>query len=160
MVRTERKIAAFAGWMNWISAGALIIMMLLTTADVVLRLFRHPIPGTFEIVGLLGAVVVSFSLGYTSIEKGHIAVEFLVRRFSTRVQTTVNAVHELVSLMFFLVLTWRSVIYGTELVKSGEVSSTLQMPTYPFVYGIAFGCGLLCIILGIEFLKSIRGVEK
>ncbi len=160
MVRIERRINAAAGWMNWISAGALVVMMLLTTADVVLRIFRNPIPGTYEVVGLLGAVVVSFSLGYTSIEKGHIAVEFLVRRFSTRVQTTINAVHELVSLVFFIIATWRSIIYGTELMKSGEVSSTLQMPTYPFVYGIAFGCSLLSVILFIEFIKSIRGVEK
>ena len=78
MVRFERFVLYLTHTFNWIAAGAVIAMMLLTSADVILRLFRRPITGAYEIVGLLGAIVISFSLAYTSVEKGHIAVEFLV----------------------------------------------------------------------------------
>jgi len=69
MFRFGKIITLLSRRLNWIAAGAIIVMMLLTTADVILRIFRHPIPGTYEIVGLLGAVVVSFSLAYTTVEK-------------------------------------------------------------------------------------------
>ncbi|PKL15498.1 MAG: C4-dicarboxylate ABC transporter permease, partial [Spirochaetae bacterium HGW-Spirochaetae-5] len=59
---------------NVIACVAIIIMMLLSVADVVLRLFGKPIPGAYELVGVLGTIVVSFALGFTSLEKGHIAV--------------------------------------------------------------------------------------
>jgi hypothetical protein len=32
---------------------------------------------------------------------------------------------------------------------------TLQMPIYPFVYGIAAGCCLLTLVLAVRFIKSI-----
>ncbi|NLC70794.1 MAG: hypothetical protein GX751_05480, partial [Desulfuromonadaceae bacterium] len=70
MHRIEKQINSFAITVNWVSALAILVMMLLTTLDVVLRLFKSSIPGTYEIIGLLGALVSSFALGYTSVEKG------------------------------------------------------------------------------------------
>jgi len=32
---------------------------------------------------------------------------------------------------------------------------TLQMPIYPFVYGIAVGCCLLTLVLAVRFIKSM-----
>ncbi|MBC8457922.1 MAG: hypothetical protein H8D67_08005, partial [Deltaproteobacteria bacterium] len=72
----------------WIAGIAIVIMMLLTCVDIILRLgvtayhkyhwaflspFR-PIPGTYELVCFLGAVAVSFAMAHTSVEKGHVAV--------------------------------------------------------------------------------------
>ncbi|MDD4358053.1 MAG: TRAP transporter small permease, partial [Smithellaceae bacterium] len=58
---------------NILACVAVIAMMLLSVTDVVLRMFGKPIPGTYEQVGFLGAIVVSFALAFTSMEKGHIA---------------------------------------------------------------------------------------
>jgi len=134
-------------------------MMLITTADVVLRVFRHPIPGTYEIVSFTGAVVVAFSLPYTSIQKGHIAVEFLVQRLPWLVRVIINIINALVSLVLFGVIAWQCAKYAHALKVTGEVSATLQMPTYPFLYGISFGCVILCVVLFIEFLRQLRGAE-
>jgi hypothetical protein len=32
---------------------------------------------------------------------------------------------------------------------------TLQMPVYPFVYGIAAGCVLLTLVLVVRFIKDL-----
>ncbi len=37
-------------------------MMLLTCADVVLRYFRYPIKGTYDIIGILGGVLIALPL--------------------------------------------------------------------------------------------------
>ncbi|MEW6670341.1 MAG: TRAP transporter small permease [Thermodesulfobacteriota bacterium] len=156
MFRFEKTIAAFAHKVNWVAGGAVAAMMLLTTADVVLRAFRHPIPGAYEIVGLIGSLAISFSLAYTSIEKGHIAVEFLINRFSAPAQAFISAVNALVSTILFAVITWQGILYGTDFLLRGEVSMTIQLPIYPFVYGVAAGCGLLCPVLLVEFLEAVR----
>ena len=130
-------------------------MMLLTSADVILRLFRHPIPGTYEVVGLLGAVVISFSLAYTSVERGHIAVEFLFQKFPKKVRFFISAINDFLCLFLFELLTWQTILMASNLKQSGEVSMTLQMPIYPFVFGISIGCGLLSITLLKDFLKSV-----
>ncbi|MBN2514797.1 MAG: TRAP transporter small permease [Deltaproteobacteria bacterium] len=145
---------------NWIAAGAVVAMMCLTCADVILRIFRHPIPGTYEIVGLLGSVVIAFSIGYTSVEKGHIAVEFLVQKFPVRVQTFIDTFNDLISTCLFALITWQSIVYASDLKQSGEVSLTIQMPIYPFVYGISLGCGLLCLILLLNFVKSLKRIGE
>ena len=157
--RIERFVARIADRANWIAAAAVVFMMLITTADVVLRVFRHPILGTYEIVGFTGAVVIAFSMPYTSIQKGHIAVEFLVQRLPWLARVIINIINSCVSMVLFAVIAWQCAKYAEALRLSGEVSSTLQMPTYPFLYGISFGCILLCVVLFIEFLRQLRGAE-
>lgn len=158
MVRIEKIILQIADKANWISAVAVMLMMLLTVLDVILRFFRSPIPGTYEIVGLLGALAISFALGYTSMEKGHIAVDFLVQRFSDTVKMVISAVNNIIAMLFFAVAAWQSILYGAGLLKAGEVSMTLQVPTWPFVFGIAVGCILLCLVLLVEIMRAFRGV--
>jgi TRAP-type C4-dicarboxylate transport system permease small subunit len=156
MLRIEKTITATAEKANLIAAAALIIMMLLTTLDVILRLFKSSVPGTYEIIGLLGAVVTSFALGYTSVEKGHIAVDFLVMRFSPKAQALVGAANAIIAAVLFGIITWQSLLYGIDLLKKGQVSLTIQIPIYPFVFGIAAGCGLLSLVLIVELLHAVR----
>ena len=150
----ERWIQSIARGFNWIAAGAVTAMMLVTVADVVLRLFRHPITGTYEIVGLLGAVFASFSLAQTSMEKGHIAVDVLIRKLSPRGQAAADSVNHAVCLLLFATITWQCIGYARDLRAFGEVSMTLQVPIYPFIYGIAVGCGMLCVVLALNLIQS------
>lgn len=143
----KRLVHGIANGFNGIAAAAVVAMMVLTCADVVLRFFRRPIPGTYEIIGLLGAMFAAFSLAYTSLERGHIAVDFLVQRLSPRTQNIVEGINALICAALFGLVTWQSVLYAGDLQGAGEVSMTLQMPIYPFVYGIAIGCGMLCVVL-------------
>ena len=145
---------------NVLAGVAVVGMMLLTCADVLLRLLRHPIPGTYELVGFLGTVIISFALALTSLEKGHIAVEILVERFPARVQSGIEAVTSLIGAALFALLAWQSLIYGADMRQSGEVSVTLTMPIYPFIWGIAAGSALLVTVLAAGSLRAaLRAVK-
>lgn len=135
-------------------------MMLLTCADVVLRFFHRPILGTYEMVGFLGTVVIAFALAYTSIERGHIAVEILMEQFPEKVQSTVEGLTHLIGAGLFFLIAWQSIIYARDLKTSSEVSLTLAIPTYPFVYGIALGCALLALVLAAESLLSFKKAAR
>lgn len=150
--RSETIVEQSSRFFNWLAAGAVALMMMLTCADVFLRYLRRPIPGTYEMVGLLGAVFISFSLAQTSLEKGHIAVDFLVQKLSARTQTAIECGNALISAGLFAMICWQSALYARSLQALKEVSLTLQMPIYPFVYGISIGCGMLCLVLLMRFL--------
>ncbi|MDY7036115.1 MAG: TRAP transporter small permease [Thermodesulfobacteriota bacterium] len=153
----------------WIAGIAILSMMFLTCADVILRLgvtvyhkyhwwfftpFR-PIPGTYELVCYLGAVAVSFAMAHTSIEKGHVAVSLVVQLFSPRAQSFIGAITCLFGFIFFALLSWQSVLYANELRTSGEVSLTLQLPFYPFVYGIGFASVAVCLVLLVDLSRNL-----
>jgi TRAP-type C4-dicarboxylate transport system permease small subunit len=160
MVRLERAVTVTSRWFNYTACLAVVVMMLLSCADVALRLFGAPIPGTYEMVGFLGAVIVSFALAYTSLQRGHVAVELLFEKLPPRAQCFVEAGGNLIGATLFGLMAWQSLAYGTDLRQNGEVSLTLQMPVYPFVYGIALGSGMLALVLIIDFIRSLkRGLE-
>jgi TRAP-type C4-dicarboxylate transport system permease small subunit len=52
--------------LNVVAAVMLAFMIVLTVADVILRSARAPIVGTYEIVGLLSAVLIGFSMPFTT----------------------------------------------------------------------------------------------
>lgn len=135
-------------------------MMGLTCADIVLRLFRHPILGTYEVAGFLGAVVASFAMAQTTIEHGHVAVQVVVTRFSPRVQEVIYLITHLLSLLLFVLLAWECIRYGNDLRTSGEVSMTLQLPFFPVLYGIALSAAIVCLVLLVDILLvMVRGAR-
>lgn len=158
MTRLGRWIDTIGGKFNYVACAAVVVMMLLTCADVILRLFGHPILGTYEMIGLSGAVVISFALAYTSLEKGHIAVELLVESLPKGLQVFINGFNSLIGAALFSLVAWQTFLYAGDLRGSGEVSLTLQIPTYPFVYGISLGCGLLCLVLLVDSIRSFARV--
>lgn len=158
-LRIEKFVNWLADKVNRLSAAAVVFIMFLTVADVFMRLFGHPISGTYEIVGFVGALIISFALPYTSIQKGHIAVDFLMMKMPWLVRVIVNAINAFIAMVLFGIISWQSVVYAVGLKSSGEVSATLQMPVYPFIYGVAVGCALLCVVLFIEFLRQFKGAE-
>lgn len=160
MIRLGKRIDNLSGAFNWLAAGAILAMMLLTCADVILRFFRHPIPGTYELVGLMGTVAASFALAYTTVKKGHIAVEFLTRRMPEKAQSVVAAGGEFVSVLLFGIITWQSTVYALDLRRTGEVSLTIEMPVYPFVFSIAIGCCLACLVLARDLYRSVKRITQ
>jgi TRAP-type C4-dicarboxylate transport system permease small subunit len=147
------KISRF---LNIIAGISLTSLMLLTVGDVILRFFRRPIVGTYELVAFSGAVVIGFSLPFTSWMRGHVYVDFLILRFSQKIRNVFNFVTRCLVICLFLMIAWNLIKYGMDLRKSGEVSLTLQMPFYPVAYGIGICCFFQCLVLLCDILK-IRG---
>jgi len=159
-MQLQKPLIKLSQGFNALAGAAVIAMMLVTCADVVLRLFRRPVPGAYEIIGFLCAVVASFSLAYTSLEKGHIAVEILVERLPRPAQVVIEAVVSLLGSALFALLAWQSAVYAADLKFSGEVSVTLALPIYPVVYGLGAGSALLCLVLLAEGAQAARKAVK
>ena len=144
----------------WIAGGFLAGIVILTCANILLRIVWKPIMGTVELVGYSGALVTGFALGYTHIKGGHIAVDLLVQRFSKRTRRILDALNGAVCTIFFALAAWQIAQYATTLWKTGEVTETLRIIYYPFTYGVAVGCALLAFVCLTNFLRSLLGKEE
>lgn len=133
----------------------LLAMMLLTCSNIVLRMVWVPVKGAFELMGFFGAVLTTFSLGYTQIQKGHILVDILTIRFPARVQNAINLVGHFISMAFFILVAWQITTWASTLRTTGEVTETLRIIYYPFTYAAAFGCAVLALVFLVDFLKII-----
>ena len=143
-----------------VAAFAIFSMTAITCADVILRLFRMPIPGTYEIVSFMGAVAVSFAVAHTSVEKGHVAVSLVVQLLPERAQAVIESILAVLGIILFALLAWQSVLYGLDCQSSGEVSLTLQLPFYPIIYGVAFAAVVVCLVLLVDFLNAITSARR
>lgn len=135
-------------------------MALLVCGNIVARLVWQPILGIYEVVEFLGAVVVAFALAYCAVQKGHVAIGVVVERFTQRTQAIINAITGSVSIGIFALVAWVCFTYATSKWHTGEVSLTLRVPFYPFIYAISLACVLMCLVLLVDLLKSTQAVKK
>ena len=139
----------------WIAGFFLLVMILLTCANIFLRLVWIPVKGTFELMGFFGALVTALALGYTQIKRGHVGIDIIVNQFSKRTQRILNGANYFISMIFFALAGWQIGKWATTLWRTGEVTETLRIIFYPFTYGVAFGCILLSFVLLVDFLKML-----
>ena len=169
--KTSKELARI---LYWVAGISIVSMMVLTCADVALRFCvtvyhathweflvpLRPIAGTYELVCYMATVAVAFAMAHTTVEKGHVAVSFVVNLLPEKTQSIIATITNSCGLLFFILLTWQSVLYGSHLKASGEVSLTLQLPFYPFVYGIAFSAFAVCPVILTELLRNLVKVFR
>lgn len=146
--------------LNLLAGCFLVGMTALTCADVILRIFRRPILGSYEIVEFMGATAAGFALAYTTLKRGHVSVSILVALFPKRIQTIIYLIVQLVSMGLFALLTWECISYGNDLKSANEVSLTLELPFFPVLYGLAFSAFVVCLVLAVDLWRVLIGKEK
>ena len=144
-------------WTNGIGGFILPVMMLITVIDVSLRIFGKPLVGTYELVAYTGALVVAFSIPFTSWARGHIYVDFFIQKLSPPFQRALNTATRILSIALFLLAGWNLIKYAMDLARSGEVSPTLQMPFYPVVFAVGIACLIQCLVLLADIVKIFEG---
>ncbi len=82
--------------------------MLLTTVDVIGRIFGKPIPGAVEIIAICGGVVVGFTVPITSWMRGHIAVDFVLNWLPDKAKNLVNIITRCIGIGLCLLISWNS----------------------------------------------------
>ena len=142
---------------NVIAGIAITFMMVLTVLDVILRSFRRPIVGTYELVAFSGAVVVGFAIPLTSWLRGHIYVDFFTSKLPKTARSVFNLITRAMGIALFLLIGWNLIKVGMDLQQTGEVSLTLQLPFYPVAYGVAVSCFVQCLVLLADIVKIFRG---
>jgi TRAP-type C4-dicarboxylate transport system permease small subunit len=144
-----------SGWLVKIGGVFLVGMIVLTCANIFLRLVWIPVRGTFELMGFFGAIVAAFALAHTQTLKGHIAVDVLLNTFSAGKKRFCRIVNSLACFLFMGLCAWQLVLKAGILNETGEVTETLNIVYYPFVYGVALGCLILALVFLSDLLEAL-----
>ena len=140
---------------------SLLALTLLATMNVVLRIFRVPASGTYEVVSFLGAIVTAGALGYTQKRKDHIVVDILSEKFPASLKRALDRVSYLLILVFFSIVSWQTFVYGKRLMRTGELSETLKIAYYPFVFLVGIGFAVLVLTSFLDLIETFwSGREK
>lgn len=122
-------------------------MMSVTCADVLLRVFRRPIAGAYDIVQIAGAITISCALPYTTAVKGHVAIEYFFLKLPRVGRIVVDTLARLIAISLFVFLAWQSIRYGNSLHASGQVTLTLQLPVFWVPYVIGTSCAVVAMVI-------------
>jgi TRAP-type C4-dicarboxylate transport system permease small subunit len=156
--RLEDFIVSLSKVLNVIAGTALTVMMFLTVIDVSLRAFGSPIIGTYEIVGLLLALVIGFAIPQVSLDRGHVYMEILINMIhSKRSKAILNTSTRILCIILFILIGYNLFSVGNEFRMSGEVSQTIKLPFFPMAYGIGVCCFIECFVLVVDIIKIWRG---
>ncbi len=147
-------------WMQHLASVSLTFIVFLTTADVILRLFKRPIPGAVEIIAMLGGAVLGLTIPITSWMRGHIAVDLVLNYFSPRVKDGINVLTRCIAIGLCCVIGWNCVKIAADFREGAEVSGTLQIPLYPVTYGVGICFFVLSLVLFCDILKIFGGTYE
>ena len=149
-----RAVKALARSMYWVSVFAIVCIVFLTIIDVTTRKFGAPIDFVFEVVCALAGIVIGFALPQTSLDHGHVVVEFLESRLHGNWLKGAHVLTRCIGIGIFVIIGWNAIRLGTHLRLSGQYSPILQIPDFPLAYGLAVGCFVECLVLVCTMLEN------
>ncbi len=134
---------------------AVATMVIIVTINMLTRsLLNAPIPGFYDITGVLGITFYSFSIVYAAIKGVHISVTFVLDRVPERFRSIVEFVNRAIIVVFCALLAyaggsvaWRNI---------GEVTDDIKIPVAPFrfVFVIVLVILILLILAGKQISKG------
>lgn len=140
----------------FVAGAALLAMLALTVLNIALRAFATPFYGTFEVVGLLAAVVSGLALGVAQRERAHVAIDLVMSRAPTRLQLVVGAAVTLASVALFAMLAQQMWLYGMNFKEVGARSETLRLEFWPVPLVVAVGAAGLVLALIADLSQILR----
>ncbi|OGO14401.1 MAG: hypothetical protein A2Z02_06855 [Chloroflexi bacterium RBG_16_48_7] len=147
--------------MQMVAGIVLLLMVLLTTADVTGRyFFSRPIIGTTELTEFMVIIVGFLGLAWCALKGAHLVVDLLVSRLSPRKQAAIDSFNYAMGLLFFVILTWCSFAEGATRLESGATSSNLGIPQFPFLWILGTGVAMLCLVVLAQLIQKIKKAVK
>lgn len=148
----SRLIRIVTNTSTFLALTSMFSMMILITLDVILnKVIGRPIPGTIEVTSYYFMVLVVF-LALPCIEKNqaHISADFIVARFSSRVQRIFSNTGKLLTIVFYSLLAYGAIVQAIKSTRRLEtVMSNFTFYIWPTRWGVVLGIvsAILVIIL-------------
>jgi len=126
----QKSIYRFLNWITSLGATcAWLIMAVLTFIDVVGReVFSRPVPGGYEIIQVLMAIGVFFSMPLVALHKGHVTVDLFRQIFPARLKIITDGIAKIASIVFFGFLAYSLFTLTIYAISTGVRTSYLAIP--------------------------------
>lgn len=145
-------IGALTQKLHFVGLGAILLLMLLTSADVVGRyFFNKPIKGALEVSELTLVVVVWFGVAYAAVRGRHVSIDLVASRLSPRVRRLTAAFNHFLGFVIFSVLAWQGARAAIRAWEDGLTTEVLHIPVFPFKFVVPLGA----LMMSLVFLAAL-----
>ncbi len=156
----ERWIARISQVLIYFSAGSLLGMLFLGTADIIGRyLFRKPIVGTVEIFEVLLPAIVLFGLAYTQRNKAHIAIDLFYSRLPPKPRAILGFATTCWAVILFGLMGWQGILQSLSHRQTGSMITNIGVPMFLTRLFVPIGAFAMLLVLIVDvrhFLTQIR----
>ena len=135
-----RLLNRVAATLAWVAAAVLVLLVLLTVADVGFRYFlASPIRGAHELTQIMMLAIVMLSLAFCEAQGGHIRVDVLDGVLGPRGRYLCDLATALLGAAALAAMGHRAVLRALDAWEYEDASSFLEIPLWPHYALIAFG---------------------
>lgn len=148
---------------TWLGKGVsltIFIMMLIVSYEVIARyVFSAPTIWAWDINMQILAIVTFLSGGYVLLQNGHVNVDILYSRWSSKQKAVADLVTFPIFFCFLAILVWSLGVMTLDSIAEREVGSTiLAPPIYPMKILLTIGSFLLLMQGTTKFIRDLRVV--
>ncbi|WP_440997240.1 TRAP transporter small permease [Arhodomonas sp. SL1] len=146
------------GIIGAVSAVLLVLMLAVTTVDVIGRyFFNAPILGAFEVSEVAMALLIYAGLPLVCMDRGNVSVTLLTERLGPGLRRIQATVVSLVGAGVLGVLAWRLARQAMRLSSYGDTTMFLSIPLGPVAWGMAVLTGVAALLMLANALAIARG---
>jgi TRAP-type C4-dicarboxylate transport system permease small subunit len=139
----------------WIACAMLVCIVFLTVLDVIMRRAGQPIDFAVEIVCMFAGIIISFALPATSLDKGHVIVEFIEGKLSKERLKVVHIFSKCIGIAIFVTIGLSTLKLGNSLRNAGQCTPILEIPEFPLPYALSLACFVECLVLFYMLLQNV-----
>lgn len=145
------KTCLFLHRLNCLTALPALVILVFT--DVAMRSFGLQSPTwSHEVSGLLLLTIFFCSLPHCYIKNEFLAVDFLYRRLSIRLQQFTQLLSYGFVLSFSTIFSWQSYANAIEMIEYEEEAYTVALPLWPFSIIVCVSTGLIALYAVTQIL--------
>jgi TRAP-type C4-dicarboxylate transport system permease small subunit len=163
MVRTiERVIRWVALALTFISGIALLLMMVQTVVDILMKNFLgRPIEGNLEIMSVYHMVAIVFlPLAIVELKHEHITVDLLVRLFPAWLRRITDTLGYLVAAIFFGILAYQTWLDAMKAFRIDEILMTSILITiWPAKFSLPIGFAAVMLASALHAWRAATDPE-
>jgi TRAP-type C4-dicarboxylate transport system permease small subunit len=123
----------------------------------------RPIVGDFELVEIGTAIAGSLFLAYCQATYGHIAVDFFTLKASERTRAALDRFGSLLMAVMYFAVGWRTFVGVFDIMRSGETSMLMSVPTWIGYAGMlpgVFAAGLIALAQAGGVIVAERAADE
>jgi TRAP-type C4-dicarboxylate transport system permease small subunit len=158
--KLESLIHKLALKFSQLAQVALVLVMLVIVANILLRAVWRPITGSYEMVEILGAILLSLGVAHCAVLKSHVAMTFLVERMRPLNRAISDFCTTLISCFFLGYISWGIFKYAAKVYSRGLNTTSLEIPLYPVYFLVGFGIFVLALVSLMEWINSLLVLLK
>ena len=145
MKKVIRVFEVIGNIVAYISVAALLIMVLITAADIVLKqIFLAPITGAIEITRMM-MVCMAPSFVSALFKKRHVAVGLFIDKMGKAGQIVFDTFGYLLSAGICGLMCYQGIVEMNRRIAQNQVYTMLRIPTFPFYLIFAIGMGVFAL---------------